>query len=286
MIRRHRVLPLALCCSFGVLFASASTADPVFLDGGDVDAALAEVEGRAEGGADPSTHPVLHWNAPPVTGRRYVLSGRVRYEGVEGAGYLEMWSHFGAEGSYFTRTHAEAGPLAQLEGDSGWRPFALPFDTGDSGLVPQRIELNIVLPGHGRVEVGALRWSGAAASLHGGVSPTSTTAPGRIAAWLGTALGLLGAVIGTFGGRGRARGTVMGAIALAVGLSSLALGAALWGLVAGRGLPELLPLAVVGALGLLGVALVLPALKRRYADVELRKMRALDLDTRPLVPRS
>ena len=29
-----------------------------------------------------------------IKGPRYVVSGQIRYEGVEGAGYLEMWSYF------------------------------------------------------------------------------------------------------------------------------------------------------------------------------------------------
>lgn len=277
-----------LICAAALLLAAASDAEPISLAGPESQSALAGIEGHAEGGTVATTHTVLTWSDPPVTGRRYLLHGVVRYEEVEGAGYLEMWSHFGGEGSYFSRTLADAGPLGRLSGSSTGRAFALPFDTGDSGLVPQRIELNIVLPGPGRVVVSELRWSGD----DGGAATTTPTgaetpaALGAVGAALGTALGLLGALVGVLGGRGRARGLVMGALGLIVAIASVAAGAALWGLVAGRPAGELVPLACVGVVGLSLVAFGLPVLRRRYADAELRKMRALDLDTRPLVPRS
>ena len=42
----------------------------------------------------PSTVTVLTVDKPAVAGPRYVLRGQVRYENVEGSGYLELWNHF------------------------------------------------------------------------------------------------------------------------------------------------------------------------------------------------
>jgi len=61
---------------------------------------------------------------PPTGGGPYVVRGMVRYDGVEGQGYLEMWSVFPDGGRYFTRTLAPQGSLAALRGESNWRPFA------------------------------------------------------------------------------------------------------------------------------------------------------------------
>jgi len=47
---------------------------------------------------------------PGITKDRYVVRGRVRYRGVIGEGYLEMWNLFGDGGRYFTRTLAMPGP--------------------------------------------------------------------------------------------------------------------------------------------------------------------------------
>jgi hypothetical protein len=144
--------------------------------------ALDRVERSAVGSAELTTHTVLVWLLPPVKGRSYSLSGRVEHTGVEGRGYLEMWSHFGEEGSFFSRTLANSGPLSSLRGDSAGRAFTLPFDTGDSGLVPERIELNIVLPGPGKVSVSDLQWSGGDMARSAPATRWSQAGVGRLGA--------------------------------------------------------------------------------------------------------
>ena len=93
---------------------------------------------------------------PPIKAMRYAVSGEIRYENVQGQGYMEMWSVF-PEGRYFSRTLEETGPLGQLTGTSGWREFTLPFDRTGTGNAPNRIEVNLHLPGRGVVFVGPLR---------------------------------------------------------------------------------------------------------------------------------
>ena len=85
----------------------------------------------------PSRVTVLTIEAPRITGPRYVLSGQIRYEGVDGTGYLEMWSYFPGGGQYFTRTLGDEGPMMKLRGTAGWRAFALPFDA--TGAPPPRV---------------------------------------------------------------------------------------------------------------------------------------------------
>src|SRR5262249_16320224 len=90
------------------------------------------------GGADyrlkitnPESHPmtmtVLTIDRPAVKGPRYSLTGQIKYENVEGAGYLELWNYFPNGGQFFSRTLADQGPMMKLTGASEWRPFLLPF---------------------------------------------------------------------------------------------------------------------------------------------------------------
>src|SRR6266481_2517243 len=49
-----------------------------------------------------------------ITTDFYAVIGEVRYDNVEGDGFLEMWSHFGETAAYFSRTLGVAGPMAKL----------------------------------------------------------------------------------------------------------------------------------------------------------------------------
>jgi len=99
---------------------------------------------------------VLVIENPPITRNMYAISGLVRYQGVKEKAYLEMWNHFSA-GQYFSRTLGKAGPMKDLEGESGWRTFVLPFsyDSEKAG-VPKKLVLNVVLPAEGLVYLGNL----------------------------------------------------------------------------------------------------------------------------------
>ena len=63
-----------------------------------------------------------------IAGPRYALSGQIRYEGVDAAGYLGCGITFPIS-QYFSRTLGDAGPMMKLQGTSGWRAFTLPFDS-------------------------------------------------------------------------------------------------------------------------------------------------------------
>lgn len=95
---------------------------------------------------------------PPISATNYAVSGEVRFENVQGKGYMEMWSNF-QEGRYFSRTLGDpgSGPMSQLAGTSGWREFTLPFDRSGTTNAPTRIEVNLFLPGRGVVYVGPLK---------------------------------------------------------------------------------------------------------------------------------
>ena len=48
---------------------------------------------------------------PKITTDFYAVTGEVRYDNVEGDGFLEMWNHFGETAAYFSRTLGITGPL-------------------------------------------------------------------------------------------------------------------------------------------------------------------------------
>ena len=103
------------------------------------------------------------WNAqtdqPPITASRYAIIGEIKYENVEGTGYLEMWSHFPNAGKYFTRTLAPPGssPMAVITGASDWRPFTLPFNRSNTTEPVSKLEVNLHLPAKGVVYLRGLR---------------------------------------------------------------------------------------------------------------------------------
>jgi hypothetical protein len=98
-----------------------------------------------------------------ITSTHYAIVGTVKYEGVAPNSYLEMWSYFapaepgGAEAGFFSRTLADSGPMAKMEGTDDGHEFVLPFDaTGASGKLT-RLEFNIHLAGSGSVEFNNVR---------------------------------------------------------------------------------------------------------------------------------
>jgi hypothetical protein len=46
----------------------------------------------------PKTVQVLVLDKPGVSSIRYAITGQIRYEGVDGISYLEMWNHFSNAG--------------------------------------------------------------------------------------------------------------------------------------------------------------------------------------------
>ena len=101
---------------------------------------------------------LLTITTPQIKAKRYAVMGEIRYENVQGAAYLEMWSDF-PRGRFFSRTMDEpgSGPTGQITGTSDWRPFILPFEQMRIANPPNRIEVNLHLPGRGVVYVGPLR---------------------------------------------------------------------------------------------------------------------------------
>ena len=102
---------------------------------------------------------------PSIQSATYVVLGEIKYDNVQGSGYLEMWNYFPPlapglpEGQYFSRTLGMdgSGPMSRISGTSSWRPFSLPFDRTETTNLPTRLEINIFLPGRGVVWLGPPR---------------------------------------------------------------------------------------------------------------------------------
>ena len=99
---------------------------------------------------------VVTLDNPGISEAQWTVTGQVRYEKVLGKGYLELLNHLSDGGVYFTRTLANDGPMGYLNGNSGWREFALPFNALKQGNRPTRLVISVVLPQRGVVDLSPL----------------------------------------------------------------------------------------------------------------------------------
>jgi hypothetical protein len=231
-------------------------------------------------GTDQHATQVALWalDAPRINRPAHALRGEVQYHDVSGVGYFEMWTWYGNE-HYFSRSLAAEGPLRSLSGSSDWRPFALPF-FGEEGRHPTRIEVNLVLPGAGRVELSGLTLVDldGPQDLFAGATGAwwDDRTGGFVGGALGSTLGVLGALIGALSALGRARALVTALNAALVAIGGIALVAGLCALLAAQPYAVYYPLLLAGAIGL-GVGLaVFRVVRQRYQEIELRRMAALD----------
>ena len=216
---------------------------------------------------------------PGITNSQYAITGRVCCEGVQGKGYLEMWNHFADGRAYFTRTLARSGLLQDLEGSSPWRPFSLPFTVTPRTDRPTKLVVNVVFPGRGTVYLSPLRlveyadhenpwavagawWADRTGHLAGGI--------------LGAILGCLGGLIGTLAGVGRARRLVLGLMRAICGLGVLFLGVGVAALLCGQPYGVWYPPLLIGILCTVIMGGLIPQVRRRYEQTELRKITAID----------
>ncbi|MBX7166084.1 MAG: hypothetical protein K1X74_07015 [Pirellulales bacterium] len=225
---------------------------------------------------------------PGVGGPAYMLRGKVRCEGVTEPGFVEMWNHFPEGFAYFTRTLAETGPMGHLAGTQDWRELALPFaisqpgEPVDAAKRPLRLEINVVLPRGGTVYLSDLELVQVSdlAGLNQALSPQGAGFgwPTLAAALLLGGQMLLVVLLSALAARGLASPTWMMRLAGAfAGVSALSL---LCGLLA-VALPVeravQLQLLLGGLAGIGASALLIPGLRRKLHERELRQMQALDV---------
>lgn len=223
------------------------------------------------------TERVLVLENPGLAKIRYAIQGQVRYENVARGSYLEMWNYFPNGGAYFSRTLDKSGPMQNLSGSSGWRPFVLPFTSNEKTGTPDRLELNVIFTGPGTVYLGPLEL----VEYEAGEGPTVGSWGQQNAAWV--ILLILLVLVGIFAlnwllaSLGLARRWVMALNGGLFGFGLLGLAAETALLALGEPHAGSYPLLAIGAVVSLVSGLSGPALRRRYEQVELRKMAAIDL---------
>ncbi len=204
------------------------------------DGAVVQVDGDAK----QTSTPIIAVAKPSMPSHRYVLKGRVKFEGVEGHGYLELLSVFAEKKIFYTRTLADTGTLAKFVGSSDWRDVELPF-TSDPGVFPDQINVNVVLTGKGTVHVAPFT----IAALPDDGAWWSHRLSGILGGGVGGAFGVIGAIVGLLAAFGAARGFVLkvSLVLLLVGLASLGLG----GYAVSLGQPQhvVFPLFLIGGVG-------------------------------------
>ena len=229
-------------------------------------------------GTGPVTLAILTIERPGIRTERYALRGRVRYDGVSPGAYLEMWNYL-PDGAYFSRSLAQSGPMGRLDGSSGWRAFVLPFFNRAGGSAPERLALNLVLVGAGKVELGPVelvQFSADENPLDSSGAWWSSRDAGILGGIAGLVIGTLGTVLGWLGSAGRAKAFVLNTLkAVAwVGVAVFVLGA--FAFVRSQPYEVYYPLLLLGGIAAT-VGFFLPrSVSKRYADLELRRMQALD----------
>jgi hypothetical protein len=224
---------------------------------------------------DGLTVTLIEIDEPGISASRYAVEGRLRHEGVDGEGYVEMWSEFADGSRFFSRTNQQQGPMRSFSGNSGWRCFVLPFDATGSASTPVGLTLNVILPGRGVVTLDALTL----VELEPGEWPSGVNdraVAGRVAGTAGATLGIIGGVLGWLGGRGKAKRLVLSGLRTLMAAGAIALAVGVICLIQGMAYAVYYPLMLIGLIALLVPAWVLPRLTQRYQEIELRRMSALD----------
>ena len=247
----------------------------ILAEDGAADSAFLRVENEESG----KRRITLAAFSPPVIDQdTYALATRVRYHGVQGHAYLELRSRFGEE-EYFTRTLTRTGPLKYLTGASPWRRAVIPFYKQRIDRAPDRLTLQIVFPGRGTVDIGALSlnvyepdedplapagaWFGQRqAGLFGGIC--------------GALVGIVGALIGVLGGSAKARRTVFTATYALIVIGAVCLVTAVWAALAFQPAYVLYPFAILGIVCVVVPLAILPGLKKRYHSAEMQRIRTMD----------
>jgi hypothetical protein len=229
----------------------------------------------------PKTVTLWDSDTPAITKYRYALEGKIRYENVQGKSYLEMWSYFQDGNMYFSRTLGDSGPIQSLEGSSDWRPITLPFYGSEKSGPPTRIVVNLVFAGTGTVYLTNMKllqyegdrfeeligqqtgwWSDQGAGWIGGIG--------------GVVFGTIGAFIGILAGMGKARRFVLVVTVIMFVLGILGLILGIVALTLGQPYAVCFPLILMGVILSTVCGANFPGIRRRYEQMELRKMAAMD----------
>ena len=245
------------------------------------DAPALEIEIKGDGN-EAAAVALCTLRQPKITTNFYALVGQIRYEDVAGAGYLEMWSHFGETAAYYSRTLGEGGPMGKLAGRSGWRTFVLPFNATETGGAPTSLDVSLHLPGRGTVVLRGLelRQDKSMEALFGLAPGEHAWWSDRTAGWAGgtagALLGCLATLIGWLVKQGKARTFVVIATWTVIALGAIAFVACLIAVGQRQPYGVWYPLGLLGLLCSTIFSIRLRQYRRSFREFELRKMSSLD----------
>lgn len=214
-------------------------------------------------------------DSPAVGWPGWRVDGQVVLEELGAAAFAEMWVVYPDGARYFSRS------VSWPAGASGEVDVSLPFRPDASSPAPVALEIRLVLEGPARLAVGPLRLVRAdrvddlTALVSGAWWSERTGAV--VGAAGGTALGLLGALLGVLVARGVAlRLAAAGLLAVAVaGVAAVA--AAAVGLATGQPYGVWYPLGLLGLIAAVVGFALRPVARRRAVQIEIQRMRAADL---------
>jgi hypothetical protein len=223
---------------------------------------------------------------PAISSPVYALKGMVRYENVQGDGFLQLDSHFGEAGTFFSKSLAAAGPLGKLSGSSDWRPFVLPFyansgdQADDASPLPEKLSLSLFLPGSGTVsigEVGLYQYASGEDPLQSAGQWFGNRGAALLGGIGGALIGLWGALIGIVSSRGKARRFVLGSanVLLVIGIASVVGGVV--ALSTAQPYMVYYPLLLIGIILVAVIGKMRSSLSARYEQLELKTMQSMDV---------
>lgn len=222
---------------------------------------------------------------PGVTAMVYAVKGQVKYREVRGDGYLELWNHFAGVGGQppsacFSRTLGNTGEMAKITGQSDWRDFTLPFDRSGAPQPPEKLVMNLRLPGAGDVFLRNLRLVEINPDARAGGSLTSPWWSDRAAGWVGglggAFLGCLASLLAVLAAKGKARTFVTRTSQFLILLGVFCLLAGAFALIVRQPYGVTFPLLLIGVLLLGIIPFRLKQFQAHYEALELRRMKSLD----------
>ncbi len=230
--------------------------------------------------------PLIEISDPGISSAVYALKGEIRYENVQGDGFLQMDNHFGARGTFFTKSLASAGPLGKISGSSDWRVFVLPFyadsddQAGGTSLLPEQLSLGLYLPGSGTVSirgVGLYQYASGEDPLRSTGQWISNRNAILLAAIGGCLIGLWGAMIGVASSRGKARSFVLGSAKALLLIGFASLGGGMAAIAANQSYAVYYPLLLIGIILVAVIGKLRGTLSARYEQLELKRMQSMDI---------
>jgi hypothetical protein len=169
--------------------------------------------------------------------------------------------------------------MGKISGTSGPRPFSLVFDRTGAPQPPIQFEINLILPGPGKVRIGPLKlveYASSGRTLANSSAWWSENSGGWIGGIGGAGLGLLGGLLSFLGLKQKARRFVIGMSQALIGVGVCSGIAGCVALTTGQPYWVWSPLILVAGILLCILPFRLRSYRNLYAEVEMRRMTAAD----------